>query len=443
MSLLLDMQCDGQRVTIMGLGHFGGGARAARWLARRGAEVTVTDLADETVLADSLAALADAPIARFHLGGHREADFREADLVVVNPAVRPDSPFLALARESAVRLTSEIELFLEACPARIIGVTGSNGKSTTAAMIAAILRAEGSRTWLGGNIGGSLLERLDEMAAADWVVLELSSFQLWHLSRGVRMPGVAVVTNCSPNHLDWHGTYAHYKAAKQRILAGQRAGDLAVLNSSDAEVGSWSHLVHGRRLPLVPEGAIPALSVPGRHNRANAVCAATAAIAAGCGPEAVRSGLGSFSALPHRLERVAVIGGRRFYNDSSSTTPESTIAALGALDGPVWLLAGGRDKGADFGRLIAAIARKVRGTALYGTVGEPACRRVLARKPSLPCTAFETMDEALRWCIEQSRPGDSIVLSPACSSHDQFQNFHERGERFVALVRALAERHDR
>ncbi|HUT93825.1 MAG TPA: UDP-N-acetylmuramoyl-L-alanine--D-glutamate ligase [Thermoguttaceae bacterium] len=419
----------------MGLGHFGGGVSAARWLARQGAEVTVTDRADEHALADSLAALCDEPIARFHLGGHREADFRHTDLVVVNPAVRPGSRFLEIARDSGACLTSEIELFLDACPARIVGVTGSNGKSTTAAMTAAILEADGRRTWLGGNIGTSLLDRLDHIGPDDWVVLELSSFQLWHLSQGVRMPEVAVVTNCSPNHLDWHQSYTHYRAAKQRILTAQDAEDLAVLNTLDAEVAAWGRLVRGRQAPLVAADEVPPVAVPGEHNRRNALCAATAAAAVGCGAEAVLEGLAAFSTLPQRLQPIGEIEGRRLYNDSSSTTPDSTVAGLRALEGPTWLLAGGSDKGIDFGALAAAIAERACGAAFYGAVRNELRRQVVARAPSLPCTAVETMRDALSWCWHRSRPGDSIVLSPACASHDQFQNFRQRGEKFVELIR--------
>jgi UDP-N-acetylmuramoylalanine--D-glutamate ligase len=435
------MQFHGRRVTIMGLGHFGGGLSAARWLARQGAKVTVTDLADEDLLADSLAALAHVPIARFHLGGHPEADFRRTDLVVVNPAVRPDDRFLQIARGAGARLTSETELFLETCPARIVGVTGSNGKSTTAAMTAAMLRADGRTTWLGGNIGGSLLERLDQIGPDDWVVLELSSFQLWHLGRHVRMPEVAVLTNCSPNHLDWHPSYDHYRAAKQRILTEQKPGDLAVLNTGDAEVAAWGCLVRGRQLPLVPEAEIPTLPAPGEHNRANAACAATAALGVECGWEAIRPALASFRALEQRLEMFAVVGGRRFYNDSASTTPDSTIAGLRALDGPVWLLAGGSDKGIDLGPLAASVVRHAAGAAFYGAVRHILSRKVADCASGFPSAAVDTMDAALEWCWQRSRPGDSIVLSPACASHDQFQNFQQRGAKFSELVQALAEAH--
>jgi UDP-N-acetylmuramoylalanine--D-glutamate ligase len=452
-----------QRVTVMGLGHFGGGVAAARWLARQGAVVTVTDTADAPALADALGALQGEAIAAFHLGGHVEADFRHVDLLVVNPAVRPENPYLQIARESSVRVTSEIELFLDACPARIVGVTGSNGKSTTAAMAAALLgfccgesfcpwgrlpacRSSGRlatcptphpRSWLGGNIGGSLLDRLDEIAPDDWVVLELSSFQLWHLSAAARMPHVAIVTGCTPNHLDWHGSLAHYAAAKQRILAGQSPGDFAVLNMHDAEVSTWQPFVRGRCVPPVPLADIPPLAVPGEHNRVNAACAAAAALAVGCDAEAVDRGLRAFHGLPQRLELFATIDGRRFYNDSTATTPESTIAALDALEEPIWLLAGGRSKGFDFGPLAAAITARARGAALFGAVRDELQAAVAARMNGFPCMATESLDEALAWCWQQSRPGDAIVLSSACASTDQFRNFRHRGERFAELVSEL------
>jgi UDP-N-acetylmuramoylalanine--D-glutamate ligase len=487
------MQTDyrGCRATIMGLGHFGGGLAAARWLARQRAIVTVTDLADEDALADVLPLLnvqgdipifdecrpaaapakigtvpllADAPIANIHLGGHRKEDFEKADLVVVNPAVRPDSPWPAIARQSGARLVTELELFIENCPARIIGVTGSNGKSTTAAMIAEILRCaqdDKPKTFLGGNIGVSLLERLPEIGRDDWVVLEISSFQLWHFSPSARMPHVAVVTGCSPNHLDWHGGYADYKSAKQRMLLGQTPGDFAVLNTFDAETSSWSGMVRGRQIVL-PEldvfthlsgskgdspifvghriAAIPAkigtipLSVPGLHNRINAACAAAAALAVGCSWDDIRRGLGQFRGLPQRLEHVATIAGRRFYNDSAATTPESTIAALRSLDGPVWLLAGGKGKGANFEPLADEIVRRARGAAFFGATGEELRNKTAAKSPQFPCITMQTMQNALDWCWTRSGPGDAVLLSPGCASTDQFCNYEDRGRRFVEAV---------
>jgi UDP-N-acetylmuramoylalanine--D-glutamate ligase len=422
----------------MGLGHFGGGVAAARWLASQGAVVTVTDVADEQALADSLKGLAGSPIARLHLGGHRDEDFRQADVVVANPAVRPGNPFVQLAKKSGARITTEIELFVEACQAPIIGVTGSNGKSTTAAMIAAVLRAQGRIAWLGGNIGRSLLDELPRISAEHWVVLELSSFQLWHMNPETPMPYVAVITGCTPNHLDWHTDFSEYVAAKQRMLIGQQADDLAVLNTFDVEAASWAAVVRGRLLPLYPLERLPKLAVPGAHNQVNAACAAAAALGARCGEEAIQKGLAGFRGLPQRLEWFAVVDGRRFYNDSTATTPESTMVALEAIEGPLWLLAGGHDKGFDYGPLAAAIARRVVGAAFFGSARELLHRQVAARNPQLPLISVETMREALDWCWKRSRPGHAIVLSPACSSHDQFRNFRERGEQFVEMVTGLA-----
>ncbi len=422
----------------MGLGRFGGGVAAARWLARQGAVLTVTDLRDEAALADSLAALEDVPVARLHLGGHREEDFCGADLVVVNPAVRPGNRFVQIARETGARLTTEIELLIDHCPGTIIGVTGSNGKSTTAAMIAAILHVDGPRCWLGGNMGGSLLEKLRWMEPGDWTVLELSSFQLRRLGLNRPMPHVAVVTGCTPNHLDWHRDYAEYVAAKQRILLMQTPHDLAVLNTLDEEVALWEPLVRGRRVPLPPLEEIPELKVPGEHNRINAACAAAAARAVGSTWEAIRDGLGGFAGLPQRLEQFTVIEGRRFYNDSASTTPESTVAAIHSLEGPVWVLAGGKDKGLDSGNLAAMLVERAAGAAFFGSVREVLKGWASGCNPEFPCTATETMADALRWCWDRSSPGDAVVLSPGFASTDQFEDFRSRGAEFVRLAGALA-----
>jgi UDP-N-acetylmuramoylalanine--D-glutamate ligase len=430
----------GQRVTVMGLGHFGGGVAAARWLAAQGAIVTVTDMADETTLAAALTELADCTISAFHLGGHREEDFRKADLVVVNPAVRPQNPWLAIARENGVRLTTEIDLFLAACPAASIGVTGSNGKSTTAAMIDAILQADGRRTWLGGNIGGSLLDRLDEIQPGDGVVLELSSFQLSYLRPETPIPQISVITSFSPNHLDWHANMDEYAAAKQTLLHRQRPNDVAVLNTHDCRLAAWDRHVRGRLLPLVPDDELPGLRVPGRHNRMNAACAATAALAAGCSREAIDRGLKAFRGLPQRMEFLGEIQGRGFYNDSTSTTPESTIAALESVGRPAILLAGGHDKGFDFSQMIEMIGRSAVGAAFFGEIGPGLHDRLTASGSGCESIAVPALDEALDWSWHRSQAGDAIVLSPGCSSHDQFRNFRERGERFAELVRGLGKK---
>ncbi|HLA85969.1 MAG TPA: Mur ligase family protein [Thermoguttaceae bacterium] len=430
------MNYRGKRITVMGLGHFGGGAAAARWLARQNALVTVTDRASEIALAEPLASLDGAPIHTFHLGAHHEDDFRRADLVVVNPAVRPGDPFLEIARRHGVPLTTEIGLLLQAITAPVVGVTGSNGKSTTTAMIAEILKCDGRRTWLGGNLGGSLLDDAHRITADDGVVLELSSFQLHHLPPDTVMPRVAVVTNCTPNHLDWHADWPAYVAAKQRLLARQPADGRVVLGHRLDE--TWSRVAGPRRVPLFDDARIGPLRVPGKHNRENAVCAAAAAMAAGCGEHSINVALQSFAGLPGRFERIATVAGRDFYNDTTATTPESTIAALGSLVQPMWLLVGGGSKGIDPGPLLDAIAATACGAAFYGQLG-PLLHDSLMRRPHHPtCVCRESLVDVLTWCFQQSRPGHAIVLSPAFTSHDQFRNFEHRGATFVSLVKSLS-----
>jgi UDP-N-acetylmuramoylalanine--D-glutamate ligase len=439
------MEVRGRRATVMGLGRHGGGVAVARWLTQNGASVTITDLASADSLADSVAELADVEIAAWHLGGHREADFVEADLLVVNPAVRRDDPLVARAAARGAAITSELELFVERCPATVIGVTGSNGKSTTAAMIAEILRADGRETWLGGNIGRSLLPDLTRMSAASCAVLELSSFQLAWLSPGCPMPAVAVLTNFTPNHLDWHGTLSAYVEAKQRLFAGQKRADIAVAEIDHKPGGvaarnvpSWTVAMRGQTRAPWSDEQVPALRVPGLHNRRNAAFAAAAATAIGCTPSAIGAGLRHFSGLPDRLELVATVVGRDFYNDSSATTPESTIAALATFAGRAWLLAGGYDKGINLAPLSAAIAFHARGAAFFGATGPRL--HALARAAGGADTALalaESLEAAFACCLHRSRPGDAIVLSPACAGYDQFVDYRARGERFRTLVRAL------
>ena len=427
----------------MGLGHFGGGLAVARWLACNGAEVTVTDLADANALAEPLAQLAAMPIARYTLGGHREADFRDIDLLVVNPAVRPGNPFVQIAMTAGVRIATEIELFLEQCPANVVGVTGSNGKSTTTAMIDSILRADSRISWLGGNLGGSLLDQLSAIQADDWVVLELSSFQLWRFSQAARAPRVAVVTSFAPNHLDWHVDHADYRSAKQKLLLGQGPDDFAVLNTLDAEVATWAPLARGKLIPLPLLEEIPLLRIPGRHNQINAACAATAGAAVGCSSDAIRKGLEQFTGLPERLELAANLDGIEVYNDSSSTTPESTVAAIEAISRPVWLMAGGHNKGLDYSDLTATIVKHCRGAAFFGDMRDALRNGTITREQRFVCTAARTLEEALAWCLQRAQFGEAIVFSPGCSSHDQFTNYRHRGDVFRAHVAFLAKRNNR
>jgi UDP-N-acetylmuramoylalanine--D-glutamate ligase len=430
----------GRRVTLMGLGRHGGGVGAAKYLAAAGARLTISELAGADELAESLAALRGLPIHAVHCGGHDPRDFVETDCVVVNPAVRPDHPLLPLARASGARITSEIELFLDVCPARVIGVTGSNGKSTTATMLHEILSAAGLRTWLGGNIGTSLLDRAETMSADDWVVLELSSFQLAHLSDAAPAVEIAVVTNCTPNHLDWHANFSDYEAAKRRLL--RAAGTLAILNPHDPISSGWKQQTAAKCRPSWPLAAIGNLAVDGDHNRQNAALAAAAAEAAGVSESIIRGALSSFRGLRHRLQGVGDVAGRRFYNDSKATSPAASAAAAAALDGPLWLVAGGVSKNAPLEEWAARVVERTSGAAVFGAAGKALAESLCAMRADFNVMRFNALAEAVAWCWRQSKVGDAILLSPACASFDQFSDFEARGDAFCAWVGALAAREE-
>ena len=268
--LFSPLSLTGKRITVMGLGRFGGGAAAARYAADQGARVTITDLANEESLRPILDELADVPFGRIRLGTHVPEDFQTADVVIVNPAVPPESPFLQIARDAGARLTSEIELFLDACPCRVIAVTGTNGKSTTAAMTAHVLTGCGKIAWLGGNIGHSLLADLDKITPDDWAVVEISSFQLEGLGPERPYFSAVAVTNFTPNHLERHCTLQAYATAKRRAFDFLPADATVVMDSEDSMLRRWIHPTEDANprvvRPIDPRN-LPPLAVPGPHNR--------------------------------------------------------------------------------------------------------------------------------------------------------------------------------
>ncbi len=323
----------------MGLGFFGGGMGAARYFANRGARVTVTDLKTADELAHSIKALDGLDIT-FHLGGHVEDDFTDTDLLVVSPAVpRKKSRFYRLARRHKVPITTEMNLFLQQVPCTVCGVTGSIGKSTTTAMIHHVMSRNHvyRKCHLGGNIGQSLLEGVDEIGRSDLVVLELSSFMLEDAAELGISPNVAVVRDIVPNHLDRHGTMANYVKAKKYIARFQGAGDILVLNRKVLSNTRWNNVGQARRRIFdiddhVPQG-LDELAVPGEHNRENALAAYTACLALGAADYEIVPHLKSFRGLPARLELVADVQGVRYFNHSKSSTPEAAVTALRSFPG--------------------------------------------------------------------------------------------------------------
>ncbi len=445
----------GKRVLVMGLGRFGGGVDAVKFLDGAGAEVTVTDLASAEELNGPLGRLAGLGEIEFHFGGHREEDFREADVIVVNPAVPSGNRYVAIGRESGAVVSSQVELFFEYCPAEIIGITGANGKSTTAALTAALLRAgvgqEGfgyRKVWLSGNIGNEpMLTVLEEIGEEDLVVLELSSFQIEQLGRSGLGPAAGLLTNLSANHLDRYGTFEKYCAAKEGMFEGQIAdekrGCVSIFNIEDKVGRKWFEKYSrdaareciGFSTDDLGEVFREAFSLPGQANLSNLAGAVAVCRYFGVDDERMLLVLGDFKGLAHRLELVCERGGVRWFNDSKSTTPESAIAGVESFGGPVILIAGGYDKGLDFEELGKVIAKGAKAAILIGDAARKISDSITAVPENKTTIQLaHSLEEAVEVANKMAASGDVVLLSPACASYGQFRNYEERGREFVKLV---------
>ncbi|MCS6801113.1 MAG: UDP-N-acetylmuramoyl-L-alanine--D-glutamate ligase [Chloroflexota bacterium] len=445
----------GATVTIVGLGREG--AALTRYLASLGARVTVSDLRRPAALGAALRQVGDLPV-RLVLGANRVEDALTADALFLSPGVPLTTPMVAAARAAGIPLRSEPLLVVERCPAPIIGVTGSSGKTTTTTLIGEILRRGPKRVWVGGNIGLPLISALPDIAPEDVVVMELSSFQLAIFDRS---PAVAVVTVLSPDHLDRHASLEEYYEAKRNIVRYQRAGDVAILNRDDPNVVRFAEglasevhwfsleqpvergafladgalwLADGTTRKIVAAGE---LRLPGRHNISNALAAAAAARAAGAPDDAIREALRAFSGVPHRLEPVAERGGVLFVNDSIATSPARAVAALRTFDRPIIWLAGGRSKNLPFDELVAVAAQRVKRAIVFGEIG-PALSAQLAAAGLAAVDERATLEEAMERAVAVAQAGDVVLLSPACASFDQFRDYEARGDAFRQLVWRLA-----
>jgi UDP-N-acetylmuramoylalanine--D-glutamate ligase len=454
----------GLKVTVMGLGLHGGGLASARFLARKGARVTVTDnRQDPSVFADVLPEL-QALGVRTVLGRHEDDDFTDAELIVKNPAVPPSSRFLALALERGIPVETDVSLFLQLCANPIVGITGSKGKSTAAAAAHYSLLASHPGARLGGNITVSPLGFLEELEPGDPVVLELSSWQLADLrGRDVLDPRVAVLTVILRDHQDRYPNMESYVSDKTVLFEGQSPGHFAVLNQDDP----WQTGVPERtraRLRWFSGAPLPAgrngayleadegwvrergrverilgreLSVPGKHTRFNLLAAALAARLLGQDPRTIEGRLAEFPGLEHRLELVRELRGVRYYNDSAATIPEAAAAAVESLAPPVYLIAGGTDKNLDF-RPLAEGAARAAGVFLLAGSGTEKLRVLLDAGAGSYQGPFDSLAEAIQRAAAAAPPGGSVVLSPGCASFEMFLNEFDRGRRFKLLVQELA-----
>ena len=441
----------------MGLGRFGGGVDAAQFACRAGAKVTITDLASAEQLSNSIRQLEAFAGIEFHLGSHEPADFEQADVIIANPAVPNDNKFLQIARRAGRCVTSQMNIFFELCPARIIGITGANGKSTTTALTAHLLKnTRDEKVWLSGNIGNQpLLMTIDQISPGDLVVLELSSFQLEQLPQVQKAPKVALLTNLTVNHLDRHGTFADYCAAKENIFKFQELANdspaVSIFNTEDEIGAEWlkkykkdkGRICIGFSADDVSEEIRRVFSLPGRANLSNLAAARAIAEQFGIDDEQIKSCLPDFNALPHRLEFVERINGVSWYNDSKATTPAGAITALEAFDQPIIIIAGGYDKHIPFDELGEKITRKAKAAILIGTTA-PKIAEAIENAANTENAGKRTKVEiadSLANAVEQAHdlaaPGDVVLLSPACASYDMFENYEQRGREFIRLVQSL------
>ena len=441
-------------VLVMGLGQFGGGLDCARFACANGARVTVTDLADEDKLITAIENLKGFDV-QYVLGEHRESDFESNDILIVNPAVKPGNKFVAIAETAGKFITSQVELFFAFCPCRIAAITGANGKSTTTALTHHILsNAKGgayNKAWLSGNIGNRpLLGLLDEIVADDVAVLEVSSFQTEQLARSGRSSYAALITNLTPNHLDWHGSFDEYCAAKENLFSMQPLNEddpcVSVFNAEDEITAGWFEkykVQKGRRCVKfstadISEQLKEHFRLAGKMNLSNLAGAVKVAMSFGLEVDAIADSLDGFEALPCRLELVRELGGVRWYNDSISTTPVSTIAAIEAFDESKILIAGGYDKGLPFEELGRAIAEQVKAVILIGATAE-AIESAIGKCHDVKCVIERgwSMASAVECARKHAENGDVVLMSPACASYDMFANFRQRADVFIEYVEKL------
>jgi UDP-N-acetylmuramoylalanine--D-glutamate ligase len=447
------MELKNKRVLVVGLGK--SGLSAALFLRDRGARVTVSDTRSAASLAKEIPALLEAGIM-VESGGHGLLTFRRQDLIVVSPGVPLDTPEVAQAAAFGLPVIGELELATRFLQGHVLAITGSNGKTTTTTLAGKIFTDAALPTLVGGNIGLPVIDLVAQSKPDTWSVLEVSSFQL-ETTVDFR-PQIAVILNITPDHLDRHKTFKRYAAAKARITARQTAADFLVLNAEDkatqmvaahtqAQIYWFSNrrhikqgtFVHGETLFFLaqeagrPEPILPISEIPlkGQHNVENVLAAVCAARLAGIPPESIRNTVARFQAVEHRLENVATLNGVEFYNDSKATNVDATIKALASFPGGVHLILGGKDKDSDYTQLEPLLRERVVRVYTIGSAAEKIDRQLTAFVKIEPS---ETLDRAVRCAAGAAKPGEVVLLAPACSSFDQFDNYEHRGRAFREIV---------
>jgi UDP-N-acetylmuramoylalanine--D-glutamate ligase len=447
-----------KRVLVVGLGR--SGVASALFLKSRGARVTVSDTKRPDQLRNEIPTLLDHGIS-VETGGHGERTFQNQDLIVVSPGVPVDAQPLLQARALGERVIGEIELAFEFLPGPIVAITGSNGKTTTTALVGEILGKSGRKTLVGGNIGTPSISLVAKATPESVIVLEVSSFQLETI-RSFR-PKIAVVLNVTPDHLDRHRTFTAYVDAKARIFENQQSEDFAVLNADDptcvdlsrrtqAQVFWFSRKREVDKGACVREGQIfmrrqrmelavmPVSEIPlkGGHNIENVLAGICASELMGCDPANIRNAVRGFKAVEHRLEYVATVRGVDYYNDSKATNVDATIKALESFPANIHLILGGKDKGSDYTVLNNLLRQRVKCVYIIGAAAEKIQSQI---KGAASIIAAGNMETAIKQASLSAQAGDIVLLAPACASFDQFENYEHRGRVFKELVESLSAAH--
>ncbi|TME07261.1 MAG: UDP-N-acetylmuramoyl-L-alanine--D-glutamate ligase [Chloroflexi bacterium] len=416
-------------VTALVVGAARSGVAIANHLTLKGEHVIVADLKAETDLADAIAQLPGDTELR--LGGYDDTVLSGVDVVYASPGVRWDAELLQHARARGIPVSSEIDLFLRLCKGTVVGITGTNGKTTTTALTGEVLSAGEKPVIVGGNIGDTVLDRVDEISEQHWVVLELSSFQL----ESVERPHfhVGVILNVTPDHLDRHGTLERYATLKARAIEFAEPDDFAVLNGRDHVVRGLAERTRAQVVWFDQHQPVPLMPIPGRHNVENALAAAAVGRIAGLSDEAINGAIAGFKGVEHRLELIGEWGGVRWYNDSKATNPDAGRVALSSFPStPLVLIAGGYGSGFELGDWVKDVLANTEAVVLIGASADLLAKE-LAAHPKVRRAL--TLEDAVDVAASLARPGGVVLLSPAYKSFDMFKDYEDRGRRFKALVR--------
>jgi UDP-N-acetylmuramoylalanine--D-glutamate ligase len=449
------MELKDKRILVVGLGK--SGLASSIFLRKHGAQVTVSDLRSVEALAKELPALLDIGVM-VEAGGHGLLTFRRQDWIVVSPGVPLDTPELAQALRSGTPVIGELELASRFLQGKILAITGSNGKTTTTALCGEIFRASGLPAQVGGNIGLPVISLVPQSTPEGWSVLEVSSFQLETIVEF--HPNIAVILNITPDHLDRHGNMQNYVAAKERVFANQTAEDFLVLNAESPESqlmagktrssvfwfstrrpvrqGSfvyqnsivWVAAEQAAAEPILPLSEIP---LKGEHNVENVLAAVCSAKLAGISNDVIRKAVGAFRAVEHRLEYVARLAGVEYYNDSKATNVDATMKAIASFPGGIHLILGGKDKNSDYTLLAPLLKDRVRAVYTIGVAAEKIESQISG---AVEVVRSQTLERAVDQAASAAKSGEVVLLAPACSSFDQFENYEHRGQCFKQYVLA-------